>query len=209
MKLQNDVIDEFSRFTLPMNDVIEFGQLILELQLSPEELAQLNPFYDYVTLSQDVFNSLNSLINEMIVFNYSPMDILYKNLPENLMQSLSDLLGEALSQSKQKFAETKEFKASADYEQLSKLLENSKDSLVAEISMLKDEIAKDGPRDDDAINERFKITVLDSIARTSGGMIEAILTFNRNNNKFLESIYEIVSSQKDLSTKIALAYIRV
>lgn len=205
MKLQDFVMDEFSRFTLTMNYVINFGRLIPALSLTKDELAQLKPFYDYVMLTQDYYNNL---INEMIIFSYSPRDILYKNLPAENLKSLRDLLGQALSQSKQKLAETQDFKTNPDYNQLSQTLEDNRDSLVAQICEIKKSVMKDGPRDEKVINE-LKTTVLGSIAKTSGQMFETISIFNRNNNKFLESVYEIVPAQKDLSTKIALSYIRV
>lgn len=199
--LQDFVMDEFSRFTLQMGYVIDMGRLMSHFNFTDDELVQLKPFYNYVMLSQD---HCNSLINEMIIFSYQPRCIPFKYLQEKQLTSVSNLIGEAHSQVKQKFAEAQEFKSSSDYMETSQTLQENRIALIAQIDKLKDFVRENGIRDEEA-TEKLKSTVFPQIANICSQMFETISTFNINNNKLLATIDEVVKFQKDLTTKISLA----
>lgn len=202
-EFQDSVMDEFNRFTLQMGHVIDVERVLNYLEPTPEDLALLKPFHDYIKLSQFIFNLL---INKMVVFSYQPNAIPFKYLPKKQLINVSDLIGETLSQLKQQFAECREFQSSPDYVQTAQNLQDKKIALIVQIGKLKD-FAREQATHDKEATEKIKNTVFPRIAKICSEMYETISTFDSTNNKCMAAVDKVVDSQKDFTTLVGLAYL--
>lgn len=206
------VIDQFTRVKLPMDYVKHLENAISSLHLTEEELAELNPFYDYETM---IYGCYHTFRDKMNVFDRQVESIPYHDLSATQLNNLNGLIENVITKFMKHSSVIQQFTEGSEYQKMMEILADNKMDVQTQIVELIDLVGlnKIESRDDETNKKhsQLKAIILAEIGRIGRDMLNVIAAFKTSDGsrKIFESYDEIVNMERDLPTKIDFSFIRV